>query len=87
MQKHPADSVSPTDRAISGAGVAEKRGSASGAAEGPAVVQKMVEDARKEALDEDEIGKPPIARRPYTPTAAEVEAHLPLHLEVLLVMV
>ena len=66
---------------ISGAGVAEKRSSASGAADGPVVVQKLIEEAQQESMDSDETRKPPIARRPYTPTAAEVEAHLPLHLE------
>ena len=30
---------------------------------------------------EEELRKPQIARRPYTPTRAEVDAHLPLHLE------
>ena len=33
-----------------------------------------------EEVDE-ETRKPNIAKRPYTPTRAEVEAHLPLHLE------
>ena len=74
MPRHPAESVSPTDRTISGAGVADKRGMASGAAiESEGVAKEM-------AID-DETRKPPVARRPYTPTAAEVEAHLPLHLK------
>ena len=30
---------------------------------------------------EEETRKPNIAKRPYTPTRAEVESHLPLHLE------
>ena len=36
-----------------------------------------VEDAKGA---EEEIRKPNIAKRPYMPTRAEVESHLPLHL-------
>ena len=74
MHGHSAESVSPTERTISGAGAADKRGVASGAASEPVGVPDVT------AID-DETRKPPVARRPYTPTAAEVEAHLPLHLE------
>ena len=81
MHRHSAESVSPTDRAISGAGVADKRDTASGSADGPAIVSGLVVEAQKDNAEIDETRKPQIARRPYTPTAAEVEAHLPLHLE------
>ena len=81
MHRHSAESVSPTDRAISGAGVADKRDTASGSADGPAIGSGLVVEAQKDNAEIDETRKPQIARRPYTPTAAEVEAHLPLHLE------
>ena len=34
-----------------------------------------------EEVEAEESRKPNIAKRPYTPTRAEIEAHLPLHLE------
>ena len=46
-----------------------------------------VEEGQLGKADEDEepesseIRKPQVAKRPYTPTRAELEAHLPLHLE------
>ena len=70
-----ADFVRPTDRAISGAGAVVEKGTASSGKDRPAIVGKLIEEASEETR------KPQVARRPYTPTAAEVEAHLPLHLE------
>ena len=35
----------------------------------------------KEIPEDSETRKPQVARRPHTPTRAELEAHLPLHLE------
>ena len=81
MHRHSAESVSPTDRPISGAGVAEKRAMASGSTDGPAMERESAREAQEGIAEEEETRKPQIARRPYTPTAAEVEAHLPLHLE------
>ena len=79
MSRHSV-SISPNDRAISGAGAAEKRDMASSSEDGPAIVRELI-GASQGVVEEDETRKPQIARRPYTPTAAEVEAHLPLHLE------
>ena len=42
---------------------------------------KSAEVESENAGVESEVRKPQIARRPYTPTRAEVDAHLPLHLE------
>ena len=45
---------------------------------------KVAVEEVNETMQEEpdgEVRKPQIARRPYTPTRAEVEAHLPLHLE------
>ena len=79
MSRH-SESVSPNDHAISGAGVAAKRDAASSSEDGPAIVREL-NGANQGKVEEDETRKPEIARRPHTPTAAEVEAHLPLHLE------
>ena len=74
MHSEHADDVRPLDSA-SGAGEATRNGGASSST--------TVEEGNKNGEEEsrEETRKPQIARRPYTPTAAEVEAHLSLHLE------
>ena len=77
MQTEHADSVRPLDSA-SGAGVA--------AGNGEPRFQRLLKEAKRKAREsqeesQEETRKPQVARRPYTPTAAEVEAHLPPHLE------
>ena len=74
MHSEHADSVRPFDSA-SGAGEATRNGEASSS------TTVWGGDKGGEEESQEEIRKPQIARRPYTPTAAEVEAHLPLHLE------
>ena len=70
--KH-AGSVRPLDSA-SGTGEATRASEASRST--------TIEEAKNgQEESQEEIRKPQIARRPYAPTAAEVEAHLPLHLE------
>ena len=74
MQTEHAYSVRPLDSA-SGAGVA--------AGNGGALSSTTVEGSKEKGEEEsqEETRKPQVAQRPYMPTAAEVEAHLPLHLE------
>lgn len=82
MHRHSAQSASPADRAVSGAGVAgEISAMASGSIDGPAIERDSARDAQEDIVQEEETRKPQIVRRPYTPTAAEAAAHLPLRLE------
>ena len=46
------------------------------------VVEEQLRDEEDaEEPESSETRKPQVAKRPYTPTRAELEAHLPLHLE------
>ena len=42
---------------------------------------KQLEEEAEVVPESSETRKPQVARRPYTPTKAELESHLPLHLE------
>ena len=63
------------------AGVATRKGEASSSTEGLAIVQTSEAARNYTEESQEETRKPHLAWRQYTPTAAEVETHLPLHLE------
>ena len=76
-EKHPSSTlVRPLNPLMKEVG-----GSAGAEAEEPSVEVREANEMSAEVENCEEIRAPRVARRPYTPSKTEVEAHYPLHLE------
>ena len=76
MHKDCVDLMSPNTIDNAGAGATD-----SGATSSGDVVEVAMEEESGDPGEADESRKPQVARRPVTPSKAEVESHLPLHVE------
>ena len=56
-------------------------GSSGSAVDGQVLGEAIAEETGKDEIENEEARCPRIARRPQTPTKAEVEAHMTLHAE------
>ena len=79
MKPHHADPVRPQNF-ISSGGMREN-GSAREEVDDEALEQAIICEECAEEEDTEEVRAPKIARKPDTPTKAQIEAHFPLHAE------